>query len=88
VETHAKRKDIPVPRDYVHAMRCASPICIFLAVTATECRPRAGRPNTSDAEVVCVHVGQSCEFSPDKLGTCVRRDDCAAEPCLVCQSQH
>jgi hypothetical protein len=37
----------------------------------------------------CARVGQSCEVSPGKLGTCVQKDDCpGAGPCFVCQSQH
>ncbi len=35
----------------------------------------------------CTHVGQTCEYSPNKLGSCVMRDNCAQD-CLVCQSQH
>lgn len=37
----------------------------------------------------CAKVGQSCEVSPGKLGTCVQKDDCP-DPggCFVCQSQH
>jgi hypothetical protein len=44
-------------------------------------RPRADTPS-------CAKVGQTCEFSPGKLGTCVERDDCTKAPCFVCQSQH
>ena len=36
----------------------------------------------------CSAVGQSCEFSPGKLGTCVSKDPCTGNDCLVCQSQH
>jgi len=36
----------------------------------------------------CEKVGQSCEYSPGKLGTCVQKDDCTAGACFVCQSQH
>ncbi len=37
----------------------------------------------------CSKIGQSCEFAPGKLGTCVQRDDCpAGGSCFVCQSQH
>jgi hypothetical protein len=35
----------------------------------------------------CTHFGQTCEVSPNKLGSCVVRDNCAVD-CLVCQSQH
>ncbi len=36
----------------------------------------------------CARVGDSCEVSPGKLGTCVKRDECMGGTCLVCQSQH
>jgi len=36
----------------------------------------------------CTRVGQTCEYSPGKLGTCVSRDDCTSDDCFVCQSQH
>jgi hypothetical protein len=36
----------------------------------------------------CTQVGQRCEFSPGKLGSCVQRDDCHDQNCFVCQSQH
>ena len=36
----------------------------------------------------CTEVGQRCEFSPGKLGSCVQRDDCQGKDCFVCQSQH
>lgn len=46
---------------------------------------RAPAPTPSGA---CAKVGQSCEYSPGKLGTCVQKDDCKTEACFVCQSQH
>ena len=36
----------------------------------------------------CTRMGQSCEVSPGKLGTCVEKTDCAGPGCFVCQSQH
>jgi hypothetical protein len=36
----------------------------------------------------CEKVGQTCEFSTGKLGTCVQKDDCATGTCFNCQSQH
>jgi hypothetical protein len=52
-----------------------------------------GCPAKSDAQraapAPCKAFGQSCEFSPGKLGSCVQRDDCKpGENCFVCQSQH
>lgn len=54
------------------------------------CPPSSNGAASEDAGVVraCVKFGDTCEFSPGKLGSCVRRDDCTTEPCLVCQSQH
>jgi hypothetical protein len=46
---------------------------------------KAPAPTPSGA---CEKVGQSCEYSPGKLGTCVQKDDCKAGNCFVCQSQH
>jgi hypothetical protein len=55
--------------------------------------PRSERTSSSNGDAaasgVCVRVGQRCEFSPGKLGTCVSRDDCNDPAgCFVCQSQH
>lgn len=37
----------------------------------------------------CTKVGQSCQVSAGKLGTCVQKDDCKDPAgCFVCQSQH
>jgi hypothetical protein len=36
----------------------------------------------------CEKVGQSCEYAPGKLGTCVQKDDCKTGNCFDCQSQH
>jgi hypothetical protein len=46
---------------------------------------KAPAPTPSGA---CEKVGQSCEYSPGKLGTCVQKDDCKSGACFVCQSQH
>lgn len=63
---------------------------LFAVLLLVACRPSAGEGG-SDAGAtrnVCTTVGQRCEVSPGKLGSCVRRDDCAAGDCFVCQSQH
>lgn len=36
----------------------------------------------------CASVGQTCQFAPGKLGSCVFIDGCKQENCFVCQSQH
>jgi hypothetical protein len=56
-------------------------------VLMSACPAQQNAPHpTADAQA-CTRVGQSCEFSPGKLGSCVERDDCT-QNCLVCQSQH
>lgn len=47
-----------------------------------------GSPAALAKPLGCAKVGDSCEFAPGKLGSCVHVDDCTNEPCLVCQSQH
>jgi hypothetical protein len=60
-----------------------------LALTLLGCPPDDKKAPASGASTgACAKVGQSCEFSPGKLGTCVAKDDCATPPCFVCQSQH
>ena len=50
--------------------------------------PDAGAVPSRDAQSpACTHVGQTCEHAPNKLGSCVQRDNCEGD-CLVCQSQH
>ncbi len=36
----------------------------------------------------CTRFGQTCDFAPGKLGTCVQKTGCEGAGCLVCQSQH
>jgi len=64
-----------------------------LFLLATGCPPADQKsspaPSPSSSSVACSKVGQSCEVSPGKLGTCVQKDDCKeASACFVCQSQH
>ena len=68
-------------------MRSALLVAMLLLVA---CRPSAGEggSDAGAARNVCTTVGQRCEVSPGKLGSCVRRDDCSAGDCFVCQSQH
>lgn len=60
----------------------------LLAVVLLGCPPDDKRSPAPTAAGGCQKVGQSCEFSPGKLGTCVQKDDCKAGNCFVCQSQH
>lgn len=52
------------------------------------CPPDDKKSPAPSASGACEKVGQSCEFSPGKLGTCVQKDDCKTGNCFVCQSQH
>jgi hypothetical protein len=46
------------------------------------------KSNESTKIEPCKKFGQSCQFAPGKLGSCVYKTDCAGPECLVCQSQH
>jgi len=61
---------------------------VVLALSLAACPAKTERAAGRDASAACTHVGQTCELSPGKLGSCVDRDECASPPCLVCQSQH
>ncbi|MGH7281122.1 MAG: hypothetical protein ACRELY_06340 [Polyangiaceae bacterium] len=64
-------------------------VFLVLAVALLGCPPASGKSSgTSTATTSCTKFGDTCEFSPGKLGSCVHKDDCNVEPCLVCQSQH
>ena len=62
----------------------------FAAIPLLGCPPASDKSASTDSgkAMVCTKVGDPCEFSPGKLGSCVHKDDCTTEPCLVCQSQH
>ena len=60
-----------------------------LGLTLLACPPDDKKAPAGTANpAVCAKVGQSCEYSPGKLGTCVMKDGCQGESCFVCQSQH
>jgi hypothetical protein len=63
-------------------------IAALLAATLLACPPADKKAPAPTATGACEKVGQSCEFSPGKLGTCVQKDDCKTGNCFVCQSQH
>jgi hypothetical protein len=63
-------------------------LALSLLAAALAC---AGCPGAAEKKTPlepCTRVGQSCELSPGKLGTCILRDDCSGSGCFVCQSQH
>lgn len=59
---------------------------LTLAVLATGCPEQVTVP--ADVSAPCKEVGQRCEFSPGKLGSCVLNDNCQGPSCFICQSQH
>jgi hypothetical protein len=50
------------------------------------CPPATKRDKAPTTE--CTKFGETCEFSPGKLGTCVIREGCTQGSCFICQSQH
>ncbi|MBS2014281.1 MAG: hypothetical protein JST00_15450 [Deltaproteobacteria bacterium] len=62
----------------------------LVALALGGCPPADKREPAPSKPEACTKFGQTCEFSPGKLGTCVTKDGCTeAQPsCFVCQSQH
>jgi hypothetical protein len=50
--------------------------------------PEQTQSDQPPANAPCRDIGQRCEFSPGKLGSCVAIDGCRSGDCFVCQSQH
>jgi hypothetical protein len=66
----------------------AGAVCMTVALLGGCRSSQDGAHPASDAQAAaCTKVGQTCEYAPNKLGSCVQRDNCTAD-CLVCQSQH
>jgi hypothetical protein len=62
-------------------------LCSALALALCGCPAKGG--DKPSAFVPCKEFGQTCEFSPGKLGSCVQKDGCTGgKDCFVCQSQH
>ena len=61
---------------------------VLFAAALLGCPPDDKKAPLPAATGKCEKVGQSCEFSPGKLGACVQKDNCAGADCFVCQSQH
>jgi len=73
----------------IRRRRAAPPLLAALFASAlSACTPSGGGGDAGAAAAPCTKVGQTCEVSPGKLGSCVARDECAVAPCFVCQSQH
>jgi hypothetical protein len=58
----------------------------LLGLATAGCPEQTSSP--SEAKAPCQQVGQRCEFSPGKLGSCVLNDNCQGPNCFICQSQH
>jgi hypothetical protein len=69
-------------------VKLAAPV--VLAALVVGCPPADKKDPTPTKTEGCTRVGQNCEVSPGKLGTCVTKEGCTeAQPsCFVCQSQH
>jgi hypothetical protein len=67
-------------------MRTAALSLAALLLVATGCRERKAEPHVKLPP--CTAFGQTCEFSPGKLGSCVERYNCQGPDCFICQSQH
>ncbi|MET0793551.1 MAG: hypothetical protein ABW061_18665 [Polyangiaceae bacterium] len=63
-------------------------LCFTLLLLATGCPSRA--EHHGSALPPCSKFGDSCEFLPGKLGSCVVKDGCTGNgsECFSCQSQH
>jgi hypothetical protein len=61
--------------------------CLAFIAGCPSSQGAAGASADAQAAQPCLRVGQTCEYAPNKLGSCVQRDNCTQD-CLVCQSQH
>jgi hypothetical protein len=61
--------------------------CLIFMLLATSACPGTA-PTPAEGSLPCSSVGQRCQVSPGKLGSCVLIDNCGRDNCYVCQSQH
>ena len=64
------------------------PVFLAFVLALAGCPPATDKKPLPTDPNACAKIGQSCEFAPGKLGTCVQRDDCTGPHRFVCQSQH
>jgi hypothetical protein len=67
--------------------RTARILALLALLVGSGC-PEKVTPDSVETPAPCATVGQRCELSPGKLGSCVKRDNCTEGNCFVCQSQH
>ncbi len=59
---------------------------LFALLVLSGCPSKATKSTSAPP---CKTFGQTCQYAPGKLGSCVYKTDCSSGPdCLVCQSQH
>jgi hypothetical protein len=63
------------------------PLLALLALGLVACPP-SGDDDKPSKPRTCTKFGETCDFAPGKLGTCVQRENCSQGNCFVCQSQH
>lgn len=81
---HSRVSSIEYHRHPVRPLFLAMAVVALAGCPST---PSGSKPSTDAQAPQCTRVGQTCEFAPNKLGSCVQRDNCTVD-CLVCQSQH
>jgi hypothetical protein len=67
------------------AVRCCA---VFVLLFGSACPQHVKEESSKEQFTPCTSLGQRCEFSPGKLGSCVQIDNCKSGSCFVCQSQH
>lgn len=68
--------------------RALAALALACALGCRESSSSGSAPAPVSTPPACTSVGQRCEVSPGKLGSCVVVDDCDRDNCFVCQSQH
>jgi hypothetical protein len=63
-------------------------VFLALGLELAGCPGKTSDGSGSTAPTRCESFGQTCQFAPGKLGSCVQRTDCTQGDCLMCQSQH
>ena len=62
------------------SMLALSPL--MFAVVLLGCPPEDKKKPAPTPSGACEKVGQSCEYSPGKLGSCVQKDECTSGNCV------